>query len=44
MDEKDTCGTVGQEMDLTVIYCDNQSFIKLSKNIVSHDRSKHTYI
>eukprot|EP00253_Pinus_taeda_P022680 PITA_22680 len=28
-------------MDPTVIYCDNQSCIKLSKNPVFHDRSKH---
>ena len=30
-----------QRMDPTVIYCDNQSCIKLSKNLVFHDRSKH---
>eukprot|EP00253_Pinus_taeda_P001572 PITA_01572 len=28
-------------LDPTVIYCDNQSFIKLSANHVFHDRSKH---
>jgi len=28
-------------MDPTVIYCDNQSCIKLSENPVFHDRSKH---
>jgi len=28
-------------MDPTVIYCDNQSFIKLPENPVFHDRSKH---
>ena len=31
----------GQRMDPNVIYCSNQSCIKLSKNPVFHDRSKH---
>jgi hypothetical protein len=26
---------------VTVIYCDNQSCIKMSENPVDHDRSKH---
>ena len=30
-------GLFGQMMDPTVIYCDNQSFIKLSENLVFHD-------
>eukprot|EP00253_Pinus_taeda_P024968 PITA_24968 len=34
-------GLFGQRMDPTVIYCDNQSRIKLSENPVFHDRSKH---
>ena len=34
-------GLFDQRMDLTVIYCDNQSCIKLSKNPAFHDRSKH---
>ena len=34
-------GLFGQRMDPTVIYCDNQSCIKLSENLVFHDRSKH---
>ena len=34
-------GLFGQMMDPTVIYCDNPSCIKLSKNPVFHDRSKH---
>eukprot|EP00253_Pinus_taeda_P033268 PITA_33268 len=34
-------GSFGQQMDLTVIYCNNQSCIKLSENPVFHDRSKH---
>jgi hypothetical protein len=27
-----------------MIYCDNQSYVKLSKNLVFHDRSKHVEI
>ena len=34
-------GLFGQQMDPTVIYCDNQSCIKISKNRVFHDQSKH---
>jgi len=34
-------GLFGQMMDPTVIYCDNQSCIKLSENPIFHDRSKH---
>ena len=34
-------GLFGQMMDPTMIYCDNQSCIKLSKKLVFHDRSKH---
>eukprot|EP00253_Pinus_taeda_P035845 PITA_35845 len=34
-------GLFGELMDPTVIYCDNQSCIKLSENPVFHDRSKH---
>ena len=34
-------GLFDQRMDLTVTYCDNQSCIKLSENLVFHDRSKH---
>jgi len=33
-----------QELDPTVIYCDNQSCIKLSENPVFHDKSKHIEI
>jgi hypothetical protein len=33
-------GLFDQELDPTVIYCDNQSCIKLSKNPLFHDRSK----
>jgi hypothetical protein len=34
-------GLFGQEMETTVIQCDNQRCIKLSENPVFHDRSKH---
>jgi hypothetical protein len=30
-----------QELEPTIIHCDNQSCIKLSENPVFHDRSKH---
>ena len=39
--QKILVGLFGQRMDRTVIYCDSQSCIKLSKNLVFHDRSKH---
>ena len=29
------------ELEATVVHCDNQSGIRLSKNPVIHDRSKH---
>jgi hypothetical protein len=28
-------------MDSTVIYCDKQSCVELSNNLVFHDKSKH---
>ena len=31
----------GHVLDTTMIYCDNQSGIRLSKNLVFHDHSKH---
>ena len=34
----------GQELEPTLIHCDNQSCIKLSENPVFHDRSKHIEI
>jgi hypothetical protein len=37
-------GLFGSHLDPTVIYCDNQSCIKLSINHVFHDISKHIYI
>jgi hypothetical protein len=33
-----------QVLDLTVMYCDNQSCVKLSENSMFHDRSKHIEI
>ena len=32
------------QMDATCIHCDNQSCMKLSENIVFHDKSKHIKI
>ena len=37
-------GLFGRELRPTVIYCDNQSCIKLSENPVFHDRLKHIEI
>ena len=37
-------GLFGQELRPTVIFCDNQSYIKLMENPVFHDRSKHIEI
>ena len=34
-------GLFGDVLEMTVIQCDNQSCVKLSKNPVFHDRSKH---
>jgi hypothetical protein len=34
----------GHDMDSTVIHCNNQSCVKLSKNHVFHDKSKHIEI
>jgi hypothetical protein len=34
-------GLFGSHLDMTVIYCDNQSCIKLSINRMFHNRSKH---
>jgi hypothetical protein len=34
-------GLFRQELEATMIHYDNQSYIKLSKNPVFHDRSKH---
>ena len=37
-------GLFGQALRPSVIYCDNQSCIKLIENPVFHDRSKHIEI
>eukprot|EP00253_Pinus_taeda_P002994 PITA_02994 len=37
-------GLFGQELELIVIHCDNQTRGKLSENPVFHDRSKHIEI
>jgi len=37
-------GLFSQMMDLSVIYCDNQSWINLSEKLVFHHQSKHTDI
>ena len=37
-------GLFDLELDVTCIYCDNQSCIKLSENPVFHDKSKHVDI
>ena len=34
-------GLFDENIEPTMIRCDNQSFINLSKNIVFHDKSKH---
>ncbi|WP_208081098.1 Ty1/Copia family ribonuclease HI, partial [Bacteroides uniformis] len=34
-------GLFGQPLRPSAIYCDNQSCIKLMKNLVFHDRSNH---
>lgn len=34
----------GLEMGTTMIYSDNESYIKLSQNPIFHDRSKHIEI
>ena len=33
-----------RELEATCIFCDNQSCVKLSKNSVFHDKSKHIEI
>ena len=37
-------GLFDLELDVTCIFCDNQSCIKLSENPVFHDKSKHIKI
>ena len=37
-------GLFNLELDTTVTLCDNQSCIKMTENLVFHDRSKHIEI
>ena len=37
-------GLFDQELETTLIHCDNQSCVKLSENPIFHDRSKHIEI
>ena len=37
-------GLFDVDMDATDFYCDNQSCIKLTENMVFHDKSKHIEI
>ena len=32
------------QLDATCIYCDNQSCVKFSENLILHDKSKHIEI
>jgi hypothetical protein len=34
-------GLFGEKLETTIIHCDNRSCIKLTKNLVFHDRSKN---
>ena len=34
-------GLFEEEIDVTDILCDNQSCIKMTKNLVFHDKTKH---
>ena len=44
MASQDAGGLFGQRLRPTMIYCDNQSCIKLVENPVFHDRSKNIEI
>ena len=33
-------GLFGEMLETTVIHCDNQSYVKLSENLMFHDKSK----
>ena len=37
-------GLFGLKLEVTCIWCDNQSCMKLSKNLVFHDSPKHNEI
>jgi hypothetical protein len=34
-------GLFGDKIETTTVHCDNQSCIKLTENVVFHDKSKH---
>jgi hypothetical protein len=34
-------GLFGDKLEMTVVHCDNQSCIKLTDNLIFHDKSKH---
>jgi hypothetical protein len=42
--QKMLSGLFGLKLEATCIWCDNQSCMKLSENLVFHDRSKHIEI
>ena len=42
--QKVMLGLFNLELDTTLILCDNQSCIKMTENLVFHDRSKHIEI
>jgi hypothetical protein len=42
--QKFLAGLFDLELDPTLIYCDNQCCVKLSENLVFHDKSKHIEI
>jgi hypothetical protein len=42
--QKLLAGLFDQELETTLIHCDNQSCVKISENPVFHDRSKHIEI
>ena len=37
-------GLFAMDLDTTMILCDKQSFIKMTENLVFHDKSKHIEI
>jgi hypothetical protein len=37
-------GLFGDKLETTMVHCDNQNCIKLTKNPIFHDRSKHIYM
>jgi hypothetical protein len=41
---KDVCRIFDLELEATCIWCDNQSCVKLLKNSMFHDKSKHIEI